>query len=367
MKKYLFFTLFCLAIPIQAFAAGCDCGTINAIVTRAKTETIQSVNANTSAEAMAIRSEIVMAAQNIIGTIKTESATIVQAIISLKESNAAVIKGQAVATESIRTQDTYGTAAQPSGLCGATSLGAGLQLSSQAGQEVQGSMREKQALYANSQEMKPVDYLTRVLNEEHPQREEIVDAFYPLQSTLTEDQVVQAHEAIKTLSNPRPMPVITKEQRNTPSGQTYSVARDVYDGRLATITENLNNHVVYHAPTLPEDVTAWAEEQWEEAGGSGTAPGLVEGKLSEAGLYKLLSQMRVGNPNWFMQIAAMTETGLLRELVLMQAFQFELTRKNTELLDRIAFVTSFDTIMHMEETSGKELNDLYTRMIGSQQ
>lgn len=33
--------------------------------------------------------------------------------------------------------------------------------------------------------------------------------------------------------------------------------------------------------------------------GSGTPPGIVNGKLSEAGLYKLLSQMRTGNPNWF--------------------------------------------------------------------
>ncbi len=367
MRKYLFLILSCLIFPVQAFGYGCDCGTINAMITMAKTETIQSVNANTTVEANAIRSEIVMAAQNIIGTIKTESATIVRAIISLKESNAAMIKGQTVANESVKTQDTYGTASQPSGLCGATSLGAGLQLSVQAGNEVQATMREKQAEYANALDMRPVDYLYRILDGEHPQRQEIVEAFYPLESTLTEEQVAQAHEAIKTLSNPRPMPVVTEEQKNTLSGQTYSVARDIHDNRLAVVTENLNSHIVYHAPTLPDDVTAWAKNQWTEAGGSTTIPGLVDGKLSEAGLYKLLSQMRVGNPNWFMQIASMTDTGLLRELVLMQAFQFELNRKNTELLDRIAFTSSLDSLIRMEETSGKELNDLYTRMIGTQQ
>ena len=57
-------------------ASGCDCGSINAMITMAKMETIQTVNANTTAEAASIRSEILVAAQNIIGTIKSESATI---------------------------------------------------------------------------------------------------------------------------------------------------------------------------------------------------------------------------------------------------------------------------------------------------
>jgi uncharacterized membrane protein len=87
MKK-VFILLSILLFPAQAWAAGCGCGSINAMITAAKMQTIQAVNANTSAEAASIRSEILVAAQNIIGTIKAESATIVGAIIGLKESNA---------------------------------------------------------------------------------------------------------------------------------------------------------------------------------------------------------------------------------------------------------------------------------------
>ncbi|MFR0873731.1 MAG: hypothetical protein ACLSHC_03100 [Bilophila wadsworthia] len=43
---------------------------------------------------------------------------------------------------------------------------------------------------------------------------------FPLQSTLTEDQVAQAHEAVKTLANPRPLPVVTEEQKETPAEPT---------------------------------------------------------------------------------------------------------------------------------------------------
>jgi hypothetical protein len=337
------------------------------MITMSQMQTVQAVNANTSAEAASIRSEILLAAQNIIGTVKAESATIVRAIIGLKESNAAMIKGQAVAGQAMQTEDLYGKAAQPAGLCGASSLGAGLQLSAQAAVQVRGAMREKQLAYSNREGAKPVEYLNRVLDEEHPDEAAMTDALFPLQETLTEDQVAQAHESIKTLTNPRPLPVVTEDQKSTPAGQTYAAARKIHEGRLSTVMETLNNHVAYHAPTLPDDVTSWAQNQWSEAGGSGTPPGIVDGKLSEAGLFKLLTQMRLANPNWFAQVTSATEAGLLREMVMMQALQLELTRKNNEFLDRLTFLSSLDYLTRMEGTTGKEMNDLYARMIGAQQ
>jgi hypothetical protein len=323
MKKL--FLLVLLLFPAQAWAY-CDCVSVNMIVTMAKTETIQAINAYTAIEAAAIRSEIMLAAQNIVGTIKAESATIVRAIVGLKESNAAIIKGQAAASEAMKTEDLYGKTSQPAGLCGASSIGAGLQISAQASRQVRGAMRDRQREYANREGARPVEHLSRVLDAEHPDAGSMTEALFPLGDTLTEDQVALAHEAIKTLANPRPLPVVTEAQKSTPAGQTYAAARLIHDGRLAAVTETLNAHVVWHSPTLPDEVTAWAQSQWSAAGGSGTPPGLVGGRLSEAGLHKLLTQMRLGNPNWFTQVTAATEAGLLRELVMMQALQLELTR-----------------------------------------
>lgn len=365
MKK-LCFALALVLLPASAWAAGCGCGSIRAMLATTQAETVQAVNAYTASEAQAIRSEILLAAQNIIGTLKAESATIVRALVALKESNAAALKGQAVAGEAMKTEDMYGKAAQPAGLCGSSSLGAGIQIGARAGQEIHAAMRARQLEHANTPK-KPVEFLQRVLAAEQPSEQESLEALFPLQGTLTEDQTAQAHEAIKTLGNPRPLPVVTDTQKETPAGQTYEAARKIHENRRAVAMEALNNHVVLHSPTLPDDVTAWAENQWSEAGGSGTPPGLVDGKLSEAGLYKLLSQMRVGNPNWFVQVASATDAGLLRELVIMQAFQLELTRKNTDLLDRLTVIASLDYLTRMEGTTGKEMEDLYTRMIGAQQ
>jgi hypothetical protein len=228
-------------------------------------------------------------------------------------------------------------------------------------------MRDRQREYASRPGARPVEYLDRIMNDDHPDAKAMTDSLYPLKDTLTVDQVAQAHESIKTLTNPRPLPSVTGAQKETPAGQTYAAARLIHEGRLAVVTETLNDHVVFHAPTLPDEVTSWAQSQWSEAGGSGTPPGIVNGKLSEAGLYKLLSQMRLGNPNWFVQVTAASEAGLLRELVMMQAVQLELTRKNNELLDRLAVNSSLDFLTRMEGTDGKAMTDLYTRMVGAQQ
>ena len=75
----------------------------------------------------------------------------------------------------------------------------------------------------------------------------------------------------------------------------------------------------------------------------------------------------MGNPNWFNQVTTATEAGLLREMTVMQAIQIELTRKNNELLDRLGVVVSLDFLTRMEGAGGKELTDLYTRMVGAQQ
>ena len=50
-------------------------------------------------------------------------------------------------------------------------------------------------------------------------------------------------------------------------------------------------------------------------------------------------------------------------MVMMQALQLEMTRKNNELLDRLGVIASLDYLTRMEGTTGKELTDLYTRSV----
>ena len=93
MKK-LFFALAIVLFPVPVWAGGCGCGSINAMISAAKSETIQAVNAYTAAEAQAIRSEILLAAQNIIGTIKSETATVVRALVALRKAMSPPSRGR---------------------------------------------------------------------------------------------------------------------------------------------------------------------------------------------------------------------------------------------------------------------------------
>ena len=67
------------------------------------------------------------------------------------------------------------------------------------------------------------------------------------------------------------------------------------------------------------------------------------------------------------QIATATDAGLLREMAVMQAFQMELARKNMELMDRLTVIAALDFLSRMEGTTGRDMDDLYARMVGAQQ
>ena len=109
MKKVLL-ALLITVFPAQVWAGGCGCGSVRAIVTAAKSETIQAVNAYTATEAQAIRSEILLAAQNIIGTIKTESATIVAGAGRTQGKQCRHAQGAGCGGEAMKTEDMYGKA-----------------------------------------------------------------------------------------------------------------------------------------------------------------------------------------------------------------------------------------------------------------
>jgi hypothetical protein len=347
--------------------AYCDCGSVSSIVAAASVVQTSTINAFTASEAEMIKADIMLSARNIIGTLQTQTATISRAVQTLKESNAAQMKGEAIGRETMITIDRYGKQSQPAALCGSTTMGAGVQVGARSGQLVHQAMRDKQFEHANAGGKRPVDFLNRIAAGEHPDEKKMTEALFPLEHTLKEDQVADAHEAVKTLSNPQPLPLITDVQKETPAGQTYHAARMVHETRLAAATEAMTQHVAYHAPTLPDDVTSWAVEQWKNAGGSGKPPGVVDGKLSESGLFKLLTQLRTGNPNWFSEIATLNDTGLLREIAVMQAVSLDLMRRQNEHLGRLNFLNALEYVTKMGGTSsGKDMEALYD-MLGAPQ
>jgi hypothetical protein len=336
------------------------------IVAQAHAKTTAQVTAHVTAESEAVQSQILLAARNIIGTLKTNNAAVLKQLQDTKEVLANQMKGKAVAREAQDTADLFGDASQPAGLCGSTGLGGGIQVSGAASSSVKHGLQTNSVEHVD-QFREPAEYLFRILDADHPDLQKANEAMFPQSLTLSSAQIRDAVAALNTVSNPRPTPALTDAQMETPAGQTYTALRLINETRTTFAAEALNRHLTFHSPTLPDDVTQWAKEQWANAGAGGNPPGVVDGKMSEAALYNLLSQIRMGNPNWYMEIASLNDTGLLREMAVISAAQFELTRKNTELLDRISVLLSMQLTANLEATGKKEVEAAYSRTISTQQ
>ncbi len=309
--------------------------------------------------------DILASAKSINSVANINTATIIKAIQSLQESNALQIKTAAIAKEATKTHDTFASpAALPKSICGGTNLGAGVQIASQVTKKLTEDMRKKQFDYSNTHQ-KPIKYQQRIVSDEHPKTEEMFKSLMPTNMTLTQKELADAQETIKSISNPAPAPMITEEIEK--ESAAYTAARKIHETRLSIAQAALTEHVAYHAPTLPTEVTAWASEQWKATGSSGPVPGVVDGKMSQAALFNLLSQMRIGNANYSSQLASLNETGLMRELVQMQSAKLELIRKNNELLDRLRILAALDYLTKMDGSTSEKLNELYARTIGAQQ
>ncbi len=364
MKKIIFVTAM-LLFSSSAYGAGCDCGSVSLIVSRVGTQTVSSVNSNTNMQAQMLKVEINSAARNIIGTLQTQTKSIVSALQLLKEDFHKTIKSTSMAEQLVEIEEIFGSDSQPELLCGGSGLGAGLQIADQASEILKTGLQEKQFEYGNNQNSRPVDFINRIISDEHPSLTEMTTMLSPKNYTLSNDEVSMANESIKTIANPFPLPLPTEEQLGTPAGEGYQTARTIQEGKKGLAMEVLNENVAYHSPTLPSDVTAWATEQWKSSGGTGEVPGLVNGSMSQAGLFALLSQLRSGNPNWIANISKMTNMGVAREQLFIDALNFEIQRRNNELLNKLLVITSLHYLNSIEENN--EAKKVYQELISNEQ
>ncbi len=316
-------------------------------------------------QAEMLKMEINNAARNIIGTLQTQTKAINAALQLVKEEFHKTIKSTSMAEQFVEIEEMFGERSQPDLLCGGSNLGAGLQVSSQASQSLKEGLRENQIEFSNNENAQSLDFIDRIINDEHPDIEEMTSAIFPKNYTLTEEQISQANETIKTLANPFPLPLPTDKQLESPIGEGYEIERLRQQGKQGLAMDALNENVSYHSPTVPNDLTAWAQDEWNKAGGTGEVPGLVNGSMSESGLYALLSQLRSGNPNWIAKIKEMTNMGVAREQLMIDALNFEIQRKNNELLNRLVVLSSMQYLQSIENND--KAKELYQDLIANEQ
>ncbi len=368
MKYIYFIALLMCSVLLSNNAWAAYCSEIAAHLNQSKNVIEGVIKAGDKAIEIgisAVKATIISAVKSHESLMNINTATVIKAIQSLQESNALQIKTAAIAKEATKTHDTFASpAALPKSICGGTNLGAGVQIASQVTKKLTEDMRKKQFDYSNTHQ-KPIKYQQRIVSDEHPKTEEMFKSLMPTNMTLTQKELADAQETIKSISNPAPAPMITEEIEK--ESAAYTAARKIHETRLSIAQAALTEHVAYHAPTLPTEVTAWASEQWKATGSSGPVPGVVDGKMSQAALFNLLSQMRIGNANYSSQLASLNETGLMREFIQMQAVELEIARKNNEFLDQLTVLAALDYLTKIDGSTSEKLNELYAQTIGAQQ
>lgn len=113
----------------------------------------------------------------------------------------------------------------------------------------------------------------------------------------------------------------------SPPLMQYESEKNVWDSRMGLAVEALSDVASYYSPLSPQN--AWTRASYASVGE--TPPST---SVSEMAMLDLQVKSRIDSPNWYTHIEGDNETGLLREIALMQAsiLDIELRRLKTAQL-----------------------------------
>lgn len=160
--------------------------------------------------------------------------------------------------------------------------------------------------------------------------------FFPGNNVLNTNQQEQALFALRSIIDPFPNPELPSNFNGDDLG--YESLRKAKYSRLVMPTSVLSEITSSYMPTIELD--EWSKDLYARMGGEGDPPQLNDGKLSVMGYIDLMVKSRFANQDWFAGdegIHGKTESGILKEIAVMQALQTEMQRRQ---------------MRHMQQTAG---------------
>ncbi|MDR1546188.1 MAG: hypothetical protein LBU12_05660, partial [Deltaproteobacteria bacterium] len=183
--------------------------------------------------------------------------------------------------------------------------------------------------------------------------------------TLTWAEFEEAQRLLEQLTDPLPPAEPSEALLRTPAGRVYAALKNDYEARQELYQGVLAKRLADRAPSV-EGLAPWAADRWREMGGEGPPPGLVEGRLSETALLRLMTGQRLASANWHEEILPrLTEAGLLRELAAMEAVRLELDRRRNEHLENLTLMAALSGLSELEAGRGEALRLQRRRATGA--
>ncbi|MDR1080367.1 MAG: hypothetical protein LBQ79_05275 [Deltaproteobacteria bacterium] len=345
--------------PSRAAAQGCPCTGIQSIMSSVADRIVAGVTPP-------LEKSVRESAQWGAGELHKDLAGVREAVLFNSRTLEAAVRAADKSAAERQSERTYEAGSQPPANCGNDAMGAGYQVS---GETVSRAFRDisERVMARKGRFARPVDFQDERLSEAWPAPERAAALLGPAgtASTLTLDELSEAERLIETFASPSPPPELAEEQLATPAGRAYEARRRDHETRIALYQSVLSRRLSDRAPSV-EGLAGWARSKWEDMGGSGDPPGLVEGRLSQDALFWYLTNMRLGSANWHEQeLASLPEAGLLREIASMKAVELELMRRQNEKLDVISALIAAGALDGLDGAPRELLKTLFNRASGA--
>ena len=145
--------------------------------------------------------------------------------------------------------------------------------------------------------------------------------FFPPNNQITKDEAGEIAETIILATDPLPYPILIDEkQKNAPAGQKYMATKKIKDIHIALAQQALEEIV-------SKKMAVYDMKDWSTKVSPLLASQLPEGKLSADQVLDLQVGSRYRDPTRVVRIHELSQTGLYRELVTLQAVNLEISRR----------------------------------------
>lgn len=182
------------------------------------------------------------------------------------------------------------------------------------------------------------------------------DAFLPSKLlppslSIPEADAEKALEYIKSITDAAPEPKLTGSLANTKGGKDHERVRMLRAGAIGLPEQVQRDIMESHLATI--EYSDWAQGA-QAAGGSTQG-----GKVSIIEALQRLSDSRLSNPQWIMDLHAMGSVGVMREIAIISALNTEIQMRQLRMTNNIAALMAMEAAHSTHRAFNGPLGSLY--------
>lgn len=362
------------AAPITSFAAGTGASVVGAYTqtipggiiatVTGVTEAQQSIQQSIQQSTQQLKQSTQQMQQSISQTLKQMDQDVTSQIKASREANQKLLDNQNKTLRNLFVQQAVNQAKtqaainqspanMPSNVCTSPTFAAGVQVGGKATRKVATDLSKSLTTYNTSwtRSVDQTDYINGL-----PATSTTAQSIMPQDGTISSMKDAQQYATL--LTNPTPVTQMAAANKNTPAGKRYNAQVKVRQAQLAVPQSVISDVTAWHSPTV--QLGDWANTAIASMSGNSSstakAPGVVNGNISMAALMRILVNQRFANPGWYSKITQENQTGLLREIALMDAARMRMQEEQLSLTQRIAVMLAQQTSAQIRKNTRPSIN-----------